>query len=108
MVEELESDVSEIVQVLKNKEAYCYGCGSCLKSAHLLVCAECLDMETTSFLKLASDYDEDEIFVDEEDEDKNESDSAMALDFNFTSTGDSSIEEGDDLRGEDTLSSPSI
>lgn len=53
MNQDLDSEVSQIEENLKNKEAYCFGCGCNIKNSHLLICAECLGIETNTFLKLA-------------------------------------------------------
>jgi len=68
MNQELDSEVTKIEETFKDKEAYCFGCGSNIKNSHLLICAECLGIETDTFLKLAEGISGNILISLEEDE----------------------------------------
>lgn len=68
MNQELDSEVSKIEEAFEQKDAYCFGCGSHIKSSHLLICAECLGIETNTFLKLAEGISGEILISLEEDE----------------------------------------
>jgi hypothetical protein len=47
-------DLSELREGY-TKQSYCLGCGDALRRFSLLICAECLEDECGSFLKLAQE-----------------------------------------------------
>lgn len=39
----------EIIFDIEERESYCYACGSAIKHANILICADCLDQDCDHF-----------------------------------------------------------